>query len=93
MPRRYPTLTPDDVARILKAAGFAHQRTKGSHQQWEHENYNGQPRHVTVDTAYPEFNKDRILTMINQAGMTRDEFYCQTAKTARRINKQAIRRA
>lgn len=91
MPRRYPPLTPADVRDILKAAGFVLDRTQGSHEHWEHESLGGKRRLVTVDGAYPEFGTDRIRTMIAQSGISRDDFYRQTAGTARKINKRVKR--
>jgi predicted RNA binding protein YcfA (HicA-like mRNA interferase family) len=73
----------------VRAAGFTLMRTAGSHEHWEHPSYRGTRRLVTIDAKYDDFDPSRIKTMMSQAGMSRDEFYCQTAHTARKINKQA----
>ncbi len=92
MPKKYPPLTVADVRAILKAAGFLHSRTESSHEFWEHEDIGGRRRFVTVDTGYSEFDQSLIKTMIAQSGLSRDDFYCQVASTARKINKR-IKRA
>lgn len=88
MPRRYPPLTPGEVRDILRNAGFVLLRTESSHEHWEHADVGGRRRLVTVDSAYDQFDSDRIQTMIAQSGMDRVEFYCQTRGTARKINKR-----
>ncbi len=91
MPRKYPPLTVRDVRSILRSAGFRLDRTEGSHEHWEHDGIGGRPRLVTVDTAYDEFEKQRIGTMIAQSGLSREGFYRQTASTAKKINKRVKR--
>lgn len=91
MPKKYPPLTPTDVRNILKAAGFQLLRTTASHEQWTHPSLRGKGRHVTVDAHLAEFGKDLLASMIEQSGLTRDEFYCQTQATAKKINRRMRR--
>lgn len=75
MPRR-PSLDVGDVRAILSNAGFEFKRQKGSHQHWE--GYvRGQRRVVTVDANCAPFTTKNDITkrMIQQSGLTKDEFY------------------
>lgn len=73
---RLRPLTCKEVKTILKKAGFKPLPRKGtSHEQWVHDNYNGQFRKVTVDCPKAPFSKDLITFMMSQAGMKRREFY------------------
>jgi predicted RNA binding protein YcfA (HicA-like mRNA interferase family) len=86
MPRGYPPLTPREVIAILRARGFQLDRTEGDHEQYEGI-WQGLRRLVTVDRGVREFSVDRIKTMISQSGMSREEFYCSTPRTARKIGR------
>jgi predicted RNA binding protein YcfA (HicA-like mRNA interferase family) len=84
--KQYPRLSVREVQDILKARGFALLRTSGSHEQWG-TIIKGENRLVTVD-LHGDFGQDLIKSMIRQSGLTREEFYCSTEKTAKRINKK-----
>lgn len=84
MPRKYPSLTPSEVRAILQARTFVKKGQRGSHEQWAGV-WAGNPRVVTVDGHYPEFDDDLIKSMIRQSGMTREQFYGATDRTARKI--------
>ena len=88
MPRQYPPLTPEEVIRILRARGFVWQRIRSSH-----EFYRGvvreRVRNVTVDRHYPEFDPKRIRDMLDQSGLTREEFYGSTKESAHKIGLRA----
>lgn len=86
MPKKYPPLTPRDVLEILKANGFVYKDTVGSHEHYEGF-INGLRRKVTVDLAIDDFGKDLMQSMIRQSGLSRDDFYCSTKHTARKINR------
>lgn len=90
MPRQYPPLTPEEIIRIPSARGFVWQRTRGSH-----EFYRGRVRervrNVTVDRHYPEFDPKRSRDMLDQSGLTREEFYGSVKETARKIGLRADR--
>jgi predicted RNA binding protein YcfA (HicA-like mRNA interferase family) len=91
VPKRYPPLTPQEVRDILRAAGFALERVDGSHEQWESGSIRGRRRLVTVDAGVRECSMKLIRSMIEQSGLTRDEFYRQTARTAPKINLPPLR--
>jgi len=82
--RRYPPLTPDEVRDILQVKGFSLDRTRGSHEQWRTIIEN-QLRVVTVDSHYKIFDQSLLKRMISQSGLSREEFYCATPKTAKKI--------
>jgi len=81
--KKYPTLTPDEVIKILAAKGFLYTGTEGSHRQYEKGS-----RKVTVDVAMRDYGIDLMQSMIRQSGMDREEFYCATKATAKKINKR-----
>jgi predicted RNA binding protein YcfA (HicA-like mRNA interferase family) len=85
MPKRYPPLTPDEVISILQVRGFSLARQRGSHAQYTGE-WGGKHRVVTVDTAVREYGAYKLKSMISQSGMTREEFYSSTDRTAKKIN-------
>jgi predicted RNA binding protein YcfA (HicA-like mRNA interferase family) len=90
MPRQYPPLTPAEVIDILKARGFALARTRGGHEYYLG-SIRGQARLVTVSIHYREFSAQRIVDMIAQSGMTREEFYGSTKHSAKKINSSAAK--
>ena len=51
--KKYPTLTPDEVIKILAAKGFLYTGTEGSHRQYEKGS-----RKVTVDAAMRDYGID-----------------------------------
>ena len=85
MPRRYPPLSPSEVRTILRALGFELAHTTGSHEQWDHADLGGRPRRVTVDVAIGQFSPALVQSMIRQSGVTREEFYGATERSARKI--------
>lgn len=84
MPKRYPPLTPDEVIRILQARGFAYDYSRGSHDYYKGI-IRGIARIVTVDRHYREFDVKFIRFMLDQSGLTREEFYGSTERTAKKI--------
>lgn len=83
-PRHLPTLTASEVRQILSARGFVYKRSKGSHEIYEGM-INGQRRVVTVDENEAPFEPFILRSMIEQSGLTRDDFYASTKKTAKKI--------
>ena len=81
MPKRYPPLSYSEIKKILKALGFVWDRTKGSHEQWK-ENDNT----VTLDSAVDEPGNDLMMSIVKQSGRSREDFYCATKRTAKKIN-------
>lgn len=93
MPRKFPPLTPTQVRAILTACDFTLRETEGSHEQWEHDDFKGQARLVTVDGSHDVFSQNLMHSMLSQSGMTRDEFYGQTRSTAKKIGLRFRRAA
>ncbi len=85
MPKAYPPLTPREVIAILRARNFVLDHTHGGH-----EYYRGVIRDrtclVTVSTHYRQLSVRLIKRMITQSGMTREEFYGSTRRTAQKLN-------
>jgi len=85
MPKRSPPLTPKEVIAILRVRGLVYDHSRGSHEYYSGI-LKGERRFVTVDTNYREFSIRRIKDMIDQSGLTREEFYGSTKRTAKKIN-------
>lgn len=84
--RKYPPLTPSEVAAIVCALGFRFNRQEGSHAHYERAAADGLPRKiVTIDTAIATFSQELIKSMIRQSGFDREQFYGATKKTAKKI--------
>jgi predicted RNA binding protein YcfA (HicA-like mRNA interferase family) len=70
---RLPSLTPAQVIRKLRRAGFVFDRhAKGSHEIW----YHPQTHRRTVVPNHPgrDLPKGSLRAIIEQAGLTVDEF-------------------
>ena len=90
--RKYPPLTPSEVAAILTNLGFTKARQESSHAHYECPANSNFPRSVvTVDTGYPEFDDSLIKSMIRQSNRTREMFYGATKRTARKASVQFIK--
>lgn len=81
--RKYLLLTPDEVVRILKAFGFSHKRTVGDHAQWEG-SLRERRRVCTVQLIKGQYSTERMKRLIENLGVTPDEFYGADPKIARR---------
>lgn len=88
MPRRYPPLTPREVITILIARSYHSVKTVGSHQRFTGTIRN-QTRSVTVDLHFDSFDDKLLKRMIEQSGLSREEFYGSTSETARKIDLRA----
>jgi predicted RNA binding protein YcfA (HicA-like mRNA interferase family) len=85
LPKQYPPLTPEEVLAILKVQGFTLDNTVGSHAN--HVGYtNDIKRRVTVDLKIKGYSPELMKSMIRQSGLSREDFYCSTKKTAVKIN-------
>jgi predicted RNA binding protein YcfA (HicA-like mRNA interferase family) len=72
---KLPLLKPREVQTNLKALGFVHKRTCGSHEQWVREADGTRQRAcVTVDVGKPQFSKRLMKTMIRQSLFSAEEF-------------------
>lgn len=68
-------VTKKEFIAVLKELGFKHKRTASSHEQWEHFLFNHQRRMVTVDGHHEPFTRGLLNSMINQAGLSKKEFF------------------
>ena len=73
MPKR-PSLSYRHVIKILKRHGFKLDRQDGSHQQWV-AHTKGKPRVVTVIAFKKDYAHKTMKAMIQQSGLTEDEWY------------------
>jgi len=89
LPKKHPPLKPSEVISILRARTIIYIGTEGSHAQYEGM-IKGKKRKVTVDMSEPEFDDFLIKSMIAQSGLSREEFYCSTKNTAKKINKKCM---
>jgi predicted RNA binding protein YcfA (HicA-like mRNA interferase family) len=83
--RRYPPLTPSEVCAILTEWSFKRKNQEGSHRQYEGV-IKGQRKIVTVDMAEDDFDDFLVKSMISQSGLTREQFYGATKKTAKKAS-------
>jgi predicted RNA binding protein YcfA (HicA-like mRNA interferase family) len=92
--RKYPPLTPSEVAAILTSLGFTKVREESSHAHYECRAAGKYPRSiVTVDTGYSEFDDTLIKSMIRQSNRPREIFYGATKRTARKAAVQFVKLA
>ena len=72
MSQRLPALKPKDVLRLLRKAGFFVHHSTGSHSVLKH------PQKPTLRVTVPFHNRDlkrgTLNSIIEQAGLTKDEF-------------------
>lgn len=80
--KKYPPLTRQEVIDILHARGFTLKR-RGKHDTYAG-NWGDRPRIVQVPGTDLDDEK-LIRTIIWQSGMTREDFYASTPRTARKI--------
>jgi predicted RNA binding protein YcfA (HicA-like mRNA interferase family) len=84
--RRFPPLTPGEVIAILLARGYSLRNTKGDHRYYIFEK-NGYKFIVQVDMGCSSYGDVLIPAVLKESHLTRDQFYCSTKSTARKINK------
>ena len=85
--RKYPPLTTAEIIAILLARGFTFHKSSGDHNYYFH-TVRGQKRIAQVDTGNPLYTETVIKLVLQQSGLTRDELYCSTKNTAKKINKK-----
>ncbi|MXZ34084.1 MAG: addiction module toxin, HicA family [Acidobacteria bacterium] len=71
MPFPLPALTPKQVIRALKKAGFFVHHQRGSHAILKHPQ---RPQRVTVTVHNRDLKRRTLSSIIKQSGLTRDEF-------------------
>ena len=75
MGNKLPLLKPREVEANLKALGFVHVRTIGSHKQYERIADGTRKRAiVTVDVGKAQFSRELMKSMIRQSLFTQEEF-------------------
>jgi predicted RNA binding protein YcfA (HicA-like mRNA interferase family) len=68
---RLPTLAARQVMQALERAGFSHHHTRGSHYYFKHPD---RPRPVPVPYHARDIKRGLLRAIIQQAGMTVEEF-------------------
>lgn len=86
MPKKYPPLTAAEVVSILGTLGFIYSKSKGGHDFYTAA-HSGRNWKVTVDPKASPFNDFLLKSMIKQAGVTREQFYLATQRTAKKISE------
>jgi len=86
MPKKYPPLSRREVLAILRALGFEHDRTEGSHANYV-ATIKERHRVVTVATNKKDFPGPHVKTFIKQSGVSRKTFYTATRSTAKKMPK------
>ena len=72
---KLPLLTPREVQANLRALGFVHKRTCGSHEQWVRQAEGTQAwARVTVDVGKAQFSKRLMKYMIRESLLSAEEF-------------------
>jgi predicted RNA binding protein YcfA (HicA-like mRNA interferase family) len=75
MGKKLPLLKPREVEANLRALGFVHDRTVGSHKQYVRAADGVRLRAiVTVDVAQDQFSKRLMKSMIRQSLFAQEEF-------------------
>ena len=87
MPKKFPPLTRSEIIEILRARGFMFIRRKSTHLHYEGTTHK-KKRLATVDDGIDEYSDDLLKSIIGQSGLSREEFYCSTKSTAKKINKK-----
>lgn len=85
--KKFPPLEPREIKQILLARGFVLDRTEGDHEYYVRV-VRGKDRVVQIDTGCPLISDYWLKLTIKQSGLTREEFYCSTRGTAKKINKK-----
>lgn len=81
--KKYLPLTPDELMTVLKAFGFSKKRTRGDHEQWEGWT-NETRRVVTVQLIRGKYSITRMKTLIQNMGLSVNEFYGKDERIAKR---------
>jgi predicted RNA binding protein YcfA (HicA-like mRNA interferase family) len=86
LPKKYPTLKPNEIIQCLKALGFVYTKSQGDHDYYE----KGE-RIVQVDMGEKGgFATPGMQIIINNTGYSREQFYGATKKTAKKIRAHPL---
>jgi len=72
MTGKLPSLSPRDVVRVIKQAGFEFHHQTGSHAYYQHGAV--RTRWVTVPMHARTLKRGTLRSIIKQSGLSRDEF-------------------
>jgi predicted RNA binding protein YcfA (HicA-like mRNA interferase family) len=97
MGKKLPLLRPREVEANLRALGFIHARTDGSHKQYVRAADGVRQRAiVTVDVGKDQFSVSLMKSMIRQSRFSQEEFcsgvskgHASASKTATKEGKDA----
>jgi predicted RNA binding protein YcfA (HicA-like mRNA interferase family) len=82
--RKYPPLEPKEIEDILYSRGFNFHKKNGDHRYYIHE-VQGKKKIVQIDWGIDMYNSNWIKTILEQSGLSREQFYCSTKTTAKKI--------
>ena len=82
--RKYPPLTPLEIEDIILRRGFEHYKNSGDHRFYVHE-VKGKKHIVQIDMGNPLYEGHWLKLVIEESGMTREQFYCSTKSSARKL--------
>lgn len=86
MPKKYPSLKPNEIIQCLKALGFIYTKSHGDHDYHEKGN-----RIVQVDMGEKEgFGTHGMQIIIHNSKYSREVFYGATKKTAKKIGMRPL---
>ena len=68
---KLPSLTPQEIIKVLEKKGFVLDRTKGSHHIYYHPETK---RRVVVPLHKRDLPKGTLLEILKQAGINKEEF-------------------
>lgn len=84
MPRRYLPLKPKQVCTILEKRGFKIANKTGDHLIYELDVPDGDPPNVHVNMGDKDFGVREMKRIINNSGLSHDEFYGTIKKIAQK---------
>ena len=81
MPKKYPSLKPNEVVQCLKALSFIYTKSQGDHNYYEKGG-----KIVQVDMGEKQgFATPGMQIIISNSGYSREVFYRATKRTAKKI--------
>ena len=84
--RKHPPLAPSEIVEILGARGFTLHHTKGDHGYYLRV-YEGRKYMVQVDMRCDVYGPGLMKRVLNESGMSREQFYCTTKSSAKKIGR------
>jgi predicted RNA binding protein YcfA (HicA-like mRNA interferase family) len=88
---KLPLLTPREVRANLRALGFVHKRTCGSHEQWVRQaTVTHAWARVTVDVGPTQYSKRLMKMMIRESLLSAEEFCSGVMKPKVATSRPAV---